>query len=146
MFSVAFRVFEFLLPLRGIEGHLPQDVRRQDMILQTIQGKLLLAFIESSGDRTHQPVLQDPDTANTALVEIDPIGADQRFHITAQWHLFQQRDQGRLELQTIRFPFEPIARKVDGQTAPADLPIELSKVEQIIRVSGQRRWYRSRMR
>src|SRR6266699_6049927 len=73
MFSVALRVFEFLLSFRGIEGHLSQDVCWQDMTLQAVQGKSLLAFIEGGRDRAHQPVLQDPDTANTALVEIDPI-------------------------------------------------------------------------
>src|SRR5205823_3326492 len=115
-----------------IKSHLPQDVCWQSMILQAIQGKSIQTFIKGSGDRTHQPVLQDPDSTNAALVEIHPVGSDKRFHITTQRHLFQERDQSGLELQTIRFPLQQIARKMDRIAASADLPIELPKVEQII--------------
>ncbi len=123
MFSVAFGIFQFLLPFVGIQGHLPTDVRRRGMVLQAVKGKGVLAFIEGSGDRAHQPVLQHADTANAALVEIHPIGADERFRIAAQRHFFQERQQRGLELKTILFPLQEIPRKMDRQAAPGELPI-----------------------
>lgn len=132
MLPVAGRVVQPLLSFVSIQGHLPVDLYRKRMVLDTIQGKPVCAVIECARNRTQQPVLQDPNAADAALVVIQPLIRDQAFRRTFEWPTPQEFKQSCLERNAIRFPFQLVAGKMDRQAAPPNLPIEFSKIEQIV--------------
>ena len=132
MFSVDFSVVQSLLSFISVQGHLPVDLHRKRIVLDTIQGKPACAVIEGRRNRAQQPILQDPDTAHAALVEIEPVIRDLAFCRTCKWHTPQEFEQGGLERNAIRFPFQLVAGKMNRQAAPPNLPIEFAKIEQIV--------------
>jgi len=84
MFSVDFGVVQSLLSFVGIQGHLPVDLHRKRIVLDTIQRKPARAVIEGRRNRTQQPVLQDPDATDAALIEIQPVIRDPAFGCQGQ--------------------------------------------------------------
>ena len=122
MLPVAGRVVEPLLSFVGIQGHLPVNLYRKCIVLDTIQGKPARAVIEGRRNRTQQPVLQDANAAHAALVEIQPVIRDPAFGITRERNTPQEFEQRALELHAIRFSFQLVAGKMDGQ-APASVGV-----------------------
>ncbi len=111
MFSVDFGVVQSLLPFVGIQSHLSVDLHRKCIVLDTIQRKPARAVIEGRRNRTQQPVLQDPDATDAALVEIQPVIRDPAFRRTFERHTPQEFEQSGLERNAIRFPFQLMGRK-----------------------------------
>jgi len=111
MLPVAGRVVEPLLSFVGIQGHLPVDIHVKCMVLDTIQGKPALAVIECRRNCAQQPVLQNPNAAHTALVEIEPVIRDPAFGLTGERNPPQEFEQGSLERNTILFSFQLVAGK-----------------------------------
>src|SRR5260221_6124379 len=132
MFSVDFSVVQSLLSFISVQGHLPVDLHRRRIVLDTIQGKPACALMEARRTGAQQQVLQNPDTANTALVEIQPVIRDPVLRRTCKWHTPQEFEQGGLERNAIHFSFQLVAGKMDRQAAPPNLPVEFAKIEQIV--------------
>src|SRR5258708_3764420 len=118
MFSVDFSVVQSLLSFISVQGHLPVDLHRRRIVLDTIQGKPACAVIEGRRNRAQQPVLQNPDTANTALVEIQPVIRDPALRQTCKWHTPQEFEQGGLERNAIHFSFQLLAARMDPNQLP----------------------------
>ena len=65
-------VLEFGFPTSGISTHpLPFGIR-QDRLFQMGAGEFGAFFPQRSVQRPHQPLFQNPDTAETSLKEIPP--------------------------------------------------------------------------
>ena len=71
MLPVRFRVVQSLLSFVRIQGHLPVDIHVKRMVLNTIQGEPACAVIERRRNGTQQPVLQEPNAADAALIEVE---------------------------------------------------------------------------
>ncbi len=132
MLPVRFRVVQSLLSFVRIQGHLPVDIHVKCMVLDTIQGEPACAVIERRRNGAQQPVLQDPNAADAALVEVEPVVRDPAFCRTYKWHPPQEFKQSSLERHAIRFSFQLVARKMDQQATSPNLPIEFAKIEQIV--------------
>src|SRR5450755_3113150 len=122
MFSVDFGVVQSLLPFVGIQSHLPIDVHGERMVLNTIQRKPVLAIIKGCGDGTQQPVLQEANTADAALVEIEPVICDPAFGWTFERNPSQQFEERTLELNAVLLSLQLVAGKMDWEATARRLP------------------------
>jgi hypothetical protein len=122
VFPVDFGVVQPLLPFVGVQSHLPIDVHGEGMVLNTIQRKPALAIIKGCGDGTQQPVFQEANTANAALIEIEPVICDPPFGWTFQRHASQQFEECTLELNAILLSLQLVAGKVDWEAPARRLP------------------------
>src|SRR5215831_14965604 len=102
------------------------------MVLDTIQRKPALAIIKGCGDGTQQPVFQEANTADAALIEIEPVICDPPFGWAFQRHASQQFEEGTLELNAILLSLQLVAGKVDWQATACRLPTEFAEIEEII--------------
>ena len=132
MLPIDFRVVQPLLSLIRIQGHLSVNLHRKRIVLDTIQRELARTVIEGRRNRAQQPVLQNPNTAHTAHVEIQPVICDPAFRRTCKWHTPQEFEKRGLERNTICFSFQLVAGKMDRQAAPPNLPVEFAKIEEIV--------------
>jgi len=101
---------------------LPIDVHGEGMILNTIQRKPALAIIKGCGDGTQQPVLQEANTADAALVEVEPVVRDPTVSGTFQRHASQEFEERTLKLNTVLLSFQLVPGKMDGEATACRLP------------------------
>ncbi len=111
MLPVAGCMVQPLLSFVSVQGHLPVDLHRKRIVLDTIQRKSARAVIEGCRNRAQLPVLQEPNAAHAALVEIQPVIRDPAFRRTFERHTPQEFEQSGLERNAIRFPFQLMGRK-----------------------------------
>src|ERR1700730_562689 len=102
------------------------------MVLDTIQGEPTRAVIKGRRNCAQQPVLQDPNAADAALVEVEPVIRHPAFCRTFERNSPQEFEERGLERNAICFPFQLVAGKMDRQATSPDLPIEFPKIEQIV--------------
>src|SRR5205823_8648813 len=126
MLLAARRVMQFLLPCRRLQCHTLALGNRKRTFLEAFQEQFTLSSSQACRQRTHEPVFQDANAADTSLVEIRPL-IDQRLDLDLERNLLQQGQQSALERLLIGFMLKLIAREVDFQAPPGGLPTEIAQ-------------------
>jgi len=89
MLPALVRIAEGLLTFGRLNRH-PFTLRfGEGVFVEAGERKGVAAIIKRRRHRTHQPVLENPHTPNTALIEVEPV-AHQRLHIDGERHLLEE--------------------------------------------------------